>query len=196
MCVCAPVRWLNIKLELSGLFRRNFAGRHTYLGLASKQEEAGEEGRSCVAEGKNFNTKTRDNIADREEHDWQISLFPHPSLPSSVHSQEGGDAHLPLWICSVFSFFCLFSVGMAAVREVSLCQVPVGLTPVFEADKHCGVWEVHFHTPTQEHVYTHTHTHMWSDLARVDSHESVKIGVDCGLSLMMVFSNGESLSSY
>lgn len=59
----------------------------------------------------------------------------------------------------MFSFFCLFSVGMAAVREVSLCQVPVGLTPVFEADKHRGVWEVHFHTPTraQEHVHTHTH---------------------------------------
>lgn len=31
--------------------------------------------------------------------------------------------------------FVLFSVVMAAASEVSLCQVPVGLTPVFEADK-------------------------------------------------------------
>lgn len=156
-CARKPVQWLNIKLELSGLFRRNFAGRHTYLGLASKQEEAGEEGHSCVAEGKNLNTKKRDNNTDREELDWQISLFPHPSLPSSVHSREGEDTDLPSWKCNVFSFFCLFSVGMAAVKEVSLCQVPVGLTPVFEADKHCGVWEVHFHTPTQAQQHVHTH---------------------------------------
>lgn len=90
------------------MFRRNFAGRGAYLGLASKQEEAGEEGRLRVADGKNFNTKRSDNIADREEHDWQISLFTHPSLPSSVHSQEGEDV---MDMRCVFIF--LFVFGLA-----------------------------------------------------------------------------------
>jgi len=60
---------------------------------------------------------------------------------------------------------------MAAASEVSLCQVPVGLTPVFEADKrlkntprsldgslshtHAGS---HTCKGTQAHTYTHIHT--------------------------------------
>lgn len=63
-----------------------------------------------------------------------LSLFPHSSLQSSVQSEEDRDSELSFG--KYVFIFCLFSVVMAAVSEVSLCQVPVGLTPVFEADKH------------------------------------------------------------
>ncbi len=67
--------------------------------------------------------------------------------------------------------FCLFSVVMAAVSEVSLCQVPVGLTPVFEADKRSENTPrsldgslSHTHTGSctrtgKPSAHTHTHTH-------------------------------------
>lgn len=51
-------------------------------------------------------------------------------LPSSIYS-----ARMKMKMQHIF-ILCLFLVVMAAVSEVSLCQVPVGLTPVFEADKH------------------------------------------------------------
>lgn len=65
--------------------------------------------------------------------------------------------------------FSVFAVVMAAVSEVSLVQVPVGVTPVFEADKRLKNTLRNLdgslsHTHTDSHTCTgtsntHTHTH-------------------------------------
>lgn len=80
-------------------------------------------------ESENF---TGENASDRF-----LSLFLNPLLSSVQHEGENGerDGTAIMKIQYVLIFFVLFSVVMAAASEVSLCQVPVGLTPVFEADK-------------------------------------------------------------
>lgn len=84
-------------------------------------------------ESENF---TGENASDRF-----LSLFLNPLLSSVQHEGENvsengeRDGTAIMKIQYVLIFFVLFSVVMAAASEVSLCQVPVGLTPVFEADK-------------------------------------------------------------
>lgn len=103
----------------------------------------GEEVQSNVVEDEKKNDcyKTESERTFHREGEMQARDFCPSSLPSFVQreSQKGRDTELPLWKYSMFLLSICFSVVMAAVSEVSLCQVPVGLTPVFEADEHRGV---------------------------------------------------------
>lgn len=82
--------------------------------------------------------------------------------------------------------FSLFSVVMAAVSEVSLCQVPVGLTCVFEADDRSEntLWSLdgslsHTHTGTYTATHTrHAHTHRQTQVCLTKSQILSVAGVD------------------
>lgn len=87
---------------------------------------------------------------------------------------------------------CLFSVVMAAVSEVSLCQVPVGLTPVFEADKRSKknhTEEFGWFTFTHPHKLTHaqgcSHTHTQISMGRGRLTWNVEIKVEQDLSVIL-----------
>lgn len=67
--------------------------------------------------------------------------------------------------------FSVFPVVMAAVSEVSLCQVPVGVTPVFEADK---LSKNTLRNLDGSLSHTHTDSHTCTGISRIHTHTQAK----------------------